>query len=261
LTAGVTPLPAQTFEIANLTSSLFAGEPGDIEGSIRNTGPTAVENAVISIDTSNPQLEAIERDSSLGDLSENERAEFSFDIRVAEETTSKPHPLNLSVRYEDPSTDNRATKFFSPTVDVHPERDWLSVVPQTTRFSIDTENILRIRIENVESQRLRDMQARLETSAPFESEAPQAYIAELGPSESVTRTFGLTVSEDAVPTDAAVAVNISATRMDGETIRLDTYQVPITVDAESTTSDTTLFGIGALFVVVLLVGGWWWMNR
>jgi hypothetical protein len=261
LTAGITPSAEQTFDIVNISSLLYVGEPGHIQGSIQNTGPTAVEDAALIYQSANQYIELTERESALGTLLPGESAQFSFDVRIDEEISVRRNQLNLSVRYREPTIDRHTSKQFHPTVDINPEREWLSVNPEHRIFGVDTENDFRVQVENIESQELSDIQAQLITHSPFDSESANAFIEELSPGEAKMMAFGLTVGEDAVPTQASVDLNIVATRSDGEEIHLDTYQISISVVEESTTSDTTLLTLGRLIAVILLVGGWWWMNR
>jgi hypothetical protein len=203
----------------------------------------------------------IDSESAIGDLSVDERGTFSFTVSLDEAVSISTIQTNLSVHYRNPSSGRTAAKHLYPTFSIHPERDWLSVSSESTRFDVDTDNQLRVQVENIESQQLRDVTARLETSAPFESESTQSFIERLESGETETVTFGLTVSEDAVPTQSSVTLNISATRADGEEIHVDTYQVPISVEEDITTSDTTLFAIGALGAVIIFIAGWWWLRR
>ncbi|MEF8857130.1 MAG: hypothetical protein V5A16_06880 [Haloplanus sp.] len=84
---------------------------------------------------------------------------------------------------------------------------------------------------------------------------------ELRPNESATLAFELTVSEDAVPTQSSVRLNVTADRPDGETIRLDTYDVPVTVVDETGPTDVVVLVGGSLVALTSLLGGWLWLRR
>jgi len=146
-------------------------------------------------------------------------------------------------------------------VTVAPERTWLAVTPESNTFTVDSDNRLTVRIRNVERIPLRNVVARLAVDAPFETESRVAYVDALRPNESATLAFELTVSEDAVPTRSSVRLNVTADRPDGETIVLDTYDVPVVVAEETGPTDAVVLAVGSLVALVLLVGGWLWLRR
>ncbi|WP_256544797.1 COG1361 S-layer family protein [Halobellus inordinatus] len=261
LTAGVTPREEVTFAVENLTSTLYVGEPGTISGSVRNTGPAPVDNAVLVYRSSNPNVVPVDTESALGRLEPGERSDFTFEVDVAADATATDRQLNLSVRYRDAQNNRQVSDELEPTVPVLPERDWLAVTPQNATFGIDTDNRLTVRVRNRENMTLSDVRARLETEPPFSSEARTAYVQRLDPGDTETLAFAVTVSEDAVPTRSSVSVNVTAERPDGKEIVLDSYVVPVTVVEETSASDTTLLAAGVLVVVLVLGAGWWWLNR
>jgi hypothetical protein len=146
-------------------------------------------------------------------------------------------------------------------VAVAPQRTWLAVTPDANTFTADSDNRLTVRIRNVERVPLRNVVARLSVDAPFETESRVAYVADLQPNASATLAFELTVSEDAVPTQSSVRLNVTADRPDGETIRLETYDVPVVVADEAGPTDVVVLVVGSVAALVLLAGGWLWLRR
>jgi hypothetical protein len=261
LTTGITPRPEQTFEIRNLSSTLYVGEPGTVRGTVANTGPRPVGNAVLVYASSNPTVHPVDTEVSLGRLRPGESSDFSFEVAVTEQASASERPLTLVVRYRDPEGDRRSSDTLEPTVSLSPEREWLSVTAENATFEIDTDNRMTVRVRNTESVPLEDVQARLRTEQPFTTDSRLAYVPRLEPGESETLAFEVTVDEDAVPTRSAVRVNVTATRPDGEGILLDTYVVPVTVTEDASASSSTLFAAGAIIALVVLLGGWWWLRR
>ncbi|AZH24433.1 COG1361 S-layer family protein [Haloplanus aerogenes] len=261
LTTGVTPLPEQTFTVSNLSTTLYVGEPGTVRGTITNTGPRPVTDASLVYTPTNPNLAPADREVALGRLAPGEQASFAYEVTVSDRATATAQQLNLSVRYRNERGDRQVSDPLEPTVTVAPERTWLAVTPVDNTFAIDTDNRLTVRIRNVQRVPLRNVVARLAVDAPFETESRVAYVDALDPEETATLAFELTVSEDAVPTQSSVRLNVTADRPDGETILLDTYDVPVTVAAESGPTDTAVFVGGALAALALLAGGWLWLRR
>ncbi|WP_311170919.1 COG1361 S-layer family protein [Halobellus ordinarius] len=261
LTAGVEPLEEVSFTIDNLSSSLYVGEPGTIRGTVTNTGPTAVDNAVVVYTPSNPHVTPITAETALGRLDPGETRDFEFEVEVDNRTTPGTQQLNLSVQYRDSRRNRYASEPLEPSVPVRPEREWLSVTPENATFGIDSDNRLTVRVQNVEDVPLSDVRARLHVDDPFSSESRGAYIGELEPEETTTLAFAVTVSEDAVVTQSSVSMTVTAERPDGETITLDTYVVPVVVAEDASTDDTIIFAVGSLLAVVVLILGWWWLQK
>jgi hypothetical protein len=261
LTVGLTPLAEQTFAVENVTSTLYVGEPGTIRGTVVNRGPEPVANAVLVYASANPNVEPVDDEVALGRLAPGERRAFALEVDVGERASATSRQLNLTVRYRDPRGNRQVSDSLEPSVSVAPERDWLAVTPRETTFDVDTDNRMTVAVRNVEDEPLRDVRARLVVEEPFTTESTVAYVGALRPNETATLAYQLTVSEDAVPTQSAVRLNVTADRADGEEIHVGTYTVPVTVTEESGPSDVTVFGAGAVVVLVLLAGGWWWLRH
>ncbi|AXG09270.1 COG1361 S-layer family protein [Haloplanus rubicundus] len=261
LTTGFTPLPEQTFAVSNLSTDLYVGEPGTIRGTVVNTGPRTVTDATLVYTSSTPNLQPVDREVALGRLAPGERHDFAYEMTVSERASATTLPANLSVRYRDGEGNRGTSDPLEPSVVVAPERTWLAVTPESNTFTVDSENRLTIRIRNVEGVPLRNVVARLSVDAPFETESRVAYVDDLRPNASATLAFELTVSEDAVPTRSSVRLNVTADRPDGETIHLDTYDVPVVVADEAGPTDIVVLVAGSLVALALLVGGWLWIRR
>ena len=261
LTTGFTPLPEQAFTVSTLSTSLHVGEPGTVRGTVVNTGPRTVTDAVLVYTSANPNVQPVDREVALGRLAPGDGGDFAYEVTVSKHASATTQPVNLSVRYRDGDGNRQVSDPLEPSVTVAPERTWLAVTPESNTFTVDSDNRLTVRIRNVERVPLRNVVAHLSVDAPFETESRVAYADELQPNESATFAFELTVSEDAVPTQSSVRLNVTADRPDGETISLDTYDVPVTVADETGPTDVAVLVAGSLAALVLLVGGWLWLRR
>ena len=115
---------------------------------------------------------------------------------------------------------------------------------------------------NVGDETLEDVEGRLTVGPPFTSEAPESFVASLGPGETANLSFELTVSEDAVASTHAVAVNLTAETGADETVRTGPTLLPVTVAEEPPgTGQTGTLAAGVVVVVVLLGVGYWWLRR
>jgi hypothetical protein len=261
LTAGVTPLPEQRFAAENVSGSLHVGEPGTIRGTIRNAGPRTVHDAVLVYRPRTPSVAATDTEVALGRLAPGDRREFAFDVDVGERATPSAQQLNLTVRYRNAEGTRSVSDALEPTVRIAPERDWLSVRPVATTFGVDTDNRMTVEVRNVEDVPLRNVVARIGSTDPFTADSRVAYADRVAPGETATLAFAVAVSEDAVPARSTITMNVTAERPDGESVDAGTYDVPVTVVAESGPSDTAVLGVLALLAALVLGGGWWWLRR
>lgn len=261
VTVGVVPRPAQTFAVVELTDRLFVGESATVRGTVRNTGPGVARNAVVVFGGGGANVRPIETESAIGRLAPDETAPFSFEVAVAEAASPGPRQLNLTIRYRDDQDNRQRSDPLEPALEIAPEREWLAVSPVDGTVAVDSDNRLTVRVTNAQDVVLRDVQARLQTTAPFSSESASAYVAELRPGQTTDVAFGLTVSDDAVAANSSVTMNVTGERPDGETVDLGTYTVPIRVTEGSGPGNTTLFVGGAIIVALALGAGWWWFRR
>lgn len=261
LTAGVTLRQEQTFRLGDLESSLYVGEPGTVRGTVTNTGPIAVDDAVLVLAPTSPSIAAVDGEASLGRLAVGERRSFTLDVDVGENAPTGDRQLNVTVRYRDGQGHRQSSRSIAPTVRIQPERTWLAVTPEQTTVRIDSDNRLTVRLHNTEAVPLTDLRARIATEPPFTTKSSLAYVSRLDPGEDAVVAFEVTVAEDAVPTQSSVGLNVTAKRPDGKEIALDPFVVPVTVTPDTGASDTTLLAGGVLVALVLLGAGWWWLRQ
>jgi hypothetical protein len=260
LTVGFVPLPAQTFALEDVTADLHVGETGTVSATVRNTGQESIRNGVVVFTAGSGTVQPVDTEAAVGRLGPDESAFVSFDVAVARHASAGQRQLNFTVAYRDGDGNRQRSDPLEPTVTVGPERDWLAVTPGETTAEIDSDNRVTVELRNTQNTTLRDLQARVETTDPFSSEAATAYVDRLEPGEAETVAFGLTVSDDAVPAQSSVVLNVTAERADGRPIDAGRYVVPVTVTEGSGPGNTTLFVGGLILVALALAGGWYWLQ-
>ncbi|MFC6974077.1 COG1361 S-layer family protein [Halomicroarcula sp. GCM10025709] len=152
-------------------------------------------------------------------------------IAVPAAADGGPRPVTVAVTYEldgDDEVDRRRTVVRTLSVPVS-DADLLAVTATNTTYRPGTDGRLRVTVENVGDRRLTDIEPRLSTTPPFASDAPGAYVDSLAPGESRTVAFPVTVAGDAVASTHSLPVNVTARTADGDTVRSETRDVPVTI--------------------------------
>jgi hypothetical protein len=261
-TVGVGVADAQSFSLRDVDASLAVGEQGTLAGTVVNEGPGPVRNAVVAVGSRSPNVRLTETTYAVGDIAAGESADFALDAAVAPTAEAGPRPFDVTVRYEAASGDTRQSDPLALSSAVAPRRDRLAFEAVNATYGIDTSNRLAVRVTNVGDERLEDVQLRLAAAPPFTSESPTAFVPALAPGETTTLGFELTVSEDAVESTHAVALNATAETADGTPVRTGSSLVPVTIaEPEGPGGDVALVVAGAVFVAVVLGAGWWWLRR
>jgi hypothetical protein len=262
VTVGVEVAPAQAFSLRDVDASLAVGEEGTLAGAVVNEGPGPVRNAVVVVSSPSPNVRLAETTYAVGGLDAGASAAFAFDAAVAPAAEPGPRPFDVTVRYEGAGGEARESDPLRVGAEVAPQPERLALEALNATYGPDTSNRLAVRVTNVGDERLADVRLRLAAAPPFASESPSAFVPALAPGESATVGFELAVSEDAVASTHAVAVNASAETADGTPIRTGPSLLPVTVaEPDGPGGDLALVAAAAVFALVVLGAGWWWLRR
>ena len=262
LTVAVPVDPELEFALDDVESTLRVGREGTLQGTVRNRGDRTAENAVVVVESASSSVQFTEPVRPVGDLEAGSSAAFEFDARVPRSADPGPRAFTVRVRYEDDAGRDHESDTLELDGTVGPEPELVDIEPVDATFRIDSDNRLVVRVTNVGGEPLEDLDARLTVGPPFTSEAPTAFVDELGPGASAELAFELTVSEDAVASTHAVAVNLTAETGADETVRSGPTLLPVTVAEEPPgTGQTGTLAAGVVVVVVLLGAGYWWLRR
>jgi hypothetical protein len=258
---GVTPAPALAVYVRNVSSTLRVGERGTLTGTVVNRGPRTAHDAVVVVGTDSPLLGLPETRYPVGDLDAGAGATFDYRIEVPETADAGPRRFSVALAYETADGDPARTDAVQVRRRVAPERDRFRLAPVNATLEADTSNRVVVRITNVGDEPLSDVSAVVAPRPPFTTESEAAYVPRLAPGESARLAFELTVSEDAVPSRSAVAVDVTAEEPDGDPVRTGPHLVPVTVvDRGGLTTDLAIL-LGGVVVLLLLGVGALWTRR
>ncbi len=243
----------QEFAAQDVESTLRVGDDGDLVGEIRNDGPQAVTNAVVVFAPENRNINPRETEYAVGDLGVGDSAEFSYRVAVSSEAEEGPRQTDAVVEYRNPDGDKRT----SSPVDVNYE-----VAERIDEFELETDVSLaagsstdiEVEVTNIKDETFTDIQAKMFTDSPLDSDDDEAFIPRLEPGESETVVFDLSASGGATAKTYSTSVDFRYDDERDETKISETYRVPV----EVTEAEEGGLPLLPLLLVLVVVGAGWW---
>jgi len=200
LTAGVTPLTEQTFDIEDVESTLRVGEDGELTGTVVNTGPVAADNVVIQYADTAGNLLPIEQSAAVGTIASGESASFTLPISVSGTAEPGLRTVDVVVQYRNDDGAARAYRDVVVNAEVAAERDSFSVAVENRTINAGGTQTVAVTVTNNLDEPASDLEARLFANDPLETgDTDTGYVQSLGAGESTTMTFELGTTDSATP--------------------------------------------------------------
>ncbi|WP_255196380.1 COG1361 S-layer family protein [Halorarius litoreus] len=240
ITLGVVPADEQSFDVTDVEPNLRVGAEGSIEGTLVNEGPDDVENAVLVLQPTGENVNAVETEYALGDLAPDASTEFSFDLDVSTAARDGPRQFSWVVEY---AGDDGSTVTSDPLyarAEIQPQRDVFDVEVTDGAFTAGSSGQFTLEVTNAGDETLTDISAKLFADSPVSVSDDEAFVDSLEPGESTTLQFGVSVAGSATPKTYPVSVDFQYAEPDGDTKLSDSYRLPVTVEPSE--------GGGLLFV-------------
>lgn len=258
----VRPVPEQSFNLTEVESTLAVGDEGAVRGVVRNTGETAVRNAVVVLSTDNANVVPIETEFAVGDIAPGGTASFAFDAEITDSADAGPRQLSFVIRYRDAEDDVHRSDPLDARVEVGPRADTFTVEPVRPRFSPGSSGVLELRVTNEGDAAVSDVSAKLFADGPLSSSDDEAFIDRLGPGETSTIRFSIAVAGDAVEQKVyPVSLDFQYEDAEGDTELSNSYDVPVQVTVRPDRGPSLPLIVGAVVLVVLAVGAGLWYRR
>ncbi|WP_255149973.1 COG1361 S-layer family protein [Halorarius halobius] len=260
VTLGVEPAAEQSFDVAGPEATLRVGAEGTLSGSLVNQGPDTVENAVLVLRETGNNVDAVETEYALGDLAAGDQAQFSFDMDVSSSARDGPRQFSYEVEYEgDDGSTLTSDPLFVRGV-VAPARDTFDVDVQQSTFSAGSSGRFTMEVTNAGNETVSDVSAKLFADSPVSANDDEAFVDELGPGESATVSFGVSIAGSATPKTYPVSLDFQYTEPDGDTKLSDTYRLPVTVEESGGggllfLGGGTAAGVGVAALALVAIGG------
>lgn len=251
LTAGVTPLTEQTFDIGDVESTLRVGEDGELTGSVENTGPVAADNVVIQYADTAGNLLPIEQSAAVGSIASGESASFTLPISVSGTAEPGLRTVDVVVQYRNDDGAARVYRDVVVNAEVAAERDSFSVAVENRTINAGGTQTVAVTVTNNLDEPASDLEARLFANDPLETgDTDTGYVQSLGAGESTTMTFELGTTDSATPGSTyPISLDFRYDDADGDSQLSDTYRVPIEVtESEGGGLPLPIILLGALVV-------------
>ncbi|QGN07012.1 hypothetical protein Hrd1104_06695 [Halorhabdus sp. CBA1104] len=252
---GIEPLAEQLFDFAAVESDLHVGEEGNLVGEIENVGNRSVEGVVVTAETQRETVNFYNARYAVGELEPGESERFRHRVGITNEAEHGPRLFEVSARYRDSQGDIQTTDSRDLTVAFGRDRDAFGLDTDAT-FEPGASGTLDVTVTNRRNETLSNVQAKLFTDDPLDSEDDSAFVPELAPGESTTVTLDLSVGGGASAKTYSASMDFRYDNARGESTLSDTYRVPVVVaQPESGMGLPVLIG-GLGVVIVVGIAGW-----
>ncbi len=262
---GVPASHEQTFAVENVTSSLYVGEDGTLEGGLYNEGPDPVDGVVLVVDDGDDQFIPTVGDGigsgsnvypretqyAVGTLEPGESTPFEFHVGVGSEAEPGPRMMEVDVRYRNSHGDIQMIgEPLDIALDVDAERNEFEIEPVETTFNPGERNEIELVITNERDETLTDIEPKPFTNAPLESGDDEGYVPALEPGESASVVFDVAVDDDAAVQTYPLRMDFRYDDERSNSQLSDTYRIPIDVEQD----DSGIISVGTLAVLFGSIG-------
>ena len=259
---GVTPIPEQSFDVADVEGTLEVGYSGTVSGTISNDGPLAVEDAVLVAEPQSARVSLGEDRYALPDLADGESVDFSFDADVSGQADPGPRQVRFTVEYT--AGDATMTASSSDRVQVDPRRPEFDVSSDGTSIPAGETRRVTFEITNQRPESLSSINAGLYADSPLTAVEDDAFVDELAPGESTEIWFEVAAARGANERTYPVELDFRYDDERGNDRISDVTQYPIDV-TEPVDDDDGLpivpIVIGVLVLVAVGGGAVWYRGR
>lgn len=255
LQTGVTIQSERKFTLQNLSTTEFrVDEPeAKIQGQIVNEGNGTVRNAVVKMNQKQG-VTIINSESAVGDLGPGDTAPISFTVDIPASVEPGTQSFSYTVEYENTDGDVLTTSTpIRKSLQVKPERDRFEVVSVDTSVTAGSSDTLTVDLQYTGSEPVKNANAKLFTSDPLSASDDGTYIGTVEPNETVSATFQVSATDDALNKSYSSSIEVRYDEQDGDTRFTGSLSVGVPVEEPS--GGIPFIQVGSLAVGVVLVGG------
>ncbi|MFT4909053.1 MAG: hypothetical protein ACI9TI_000205 [Natronomonas sp.] len=231
LSAGVETIAEQAFSMTADETTLHADEEGDVAVTITNDGPVTAHDVSVNLAGEYPNVRLLENSVSAGTLAPGESTTIDLPFDLGREADPVSKTLDVNVGYRTADGERRADPDHSLVIDIQERRDAFLVEITDATITADSSRLIEVEVTNNRDQRLTDVEAKLGTSDPLDSDDDAGYVEALAPGETTTMTFELSATSDANPKTYSVAMDLRYDDEKGKTKMSNVYRLPVEVES------------------------------
>jgi len=235
ITTTVQSIPEQSFALSDVSSSLRAGEDGEITGTIKNTGPKPVQSVAIR-PVNNPETVIPGEDSSaVGSLDPGEATSFRLPMEITSGAEVGEKLFDVTVQYRDGDSDRRTYEKLDISAPIEPERDEFELAVDNRTITVGGSRTISVAVTNNLGETVTDVEARLFADDPLSTAgADSSYIESLESGESTTLTFEVAAASGATAGSTyPISFDFRYTDRDGNSHLSDTLRKPLDAAPQS----------------------------
>jgi hypothetical protein len=262
LSTRLLPRGERSFELSDAGGTLQVGREGTLDGTVTNTGPDPVYDAVVSVQSSASGVDIQEREYALGTLEPGQSADFSLPVELSDSANAGERQFTYTVSYQNAADDPLTSKPLNARVTVDPKEPLFEVTGVETSVESGGSATVTIQVANNAGETLRNIDAKAFVDDPLTLSNDEGFVPELAAGETAELSFVLS-SGSALQRTYALSVDFQYENSDYETKLSDTYSVGVDVvePADDGGGLPLPLIVGGLLVVVVAVGGVLWYRR
>lgn len=256
LQTGLTVESEREFTLQGLSTTDFRVDEPEamIKGEIVNEGSGTIRNAVIQLNQKQG-ISIINGEAAVGDVGPGETAPVSFTVDIPAAAEPSSQSFSFSVEYENADGDVLVTSTpIRKSIQIGPERDRFEVVGVNTSVAPGGSDTLTIDVRYTGSEPVKNANAKLFTSDPLSASDDGAYLGKVEPNETVSATFQVSATSDALNKSYTSSVEVRYDEQDGDTRFSGSLSVGVPVK-ESSSGGIPLLPAGILAGGIVLAGG------
>ncbi|MFC7166215.1 COG1361 S-layer family protein [Halospeciosus flavus] len=258
VTAGVTPLPKQSFTVSNVTSSLRVGEEGTVTATVTNDGPRRISEAVVRLGANANAVHPQRTEYAVGTLAPGASTQVSFPVEISDAGEAGPHQFRFTVEYQNREGETRESDKLPFTVGVAEERKQFGVEPVDVSVTAGSASKFTVAVTNNGDRPLSNVNAKLFVDSPLSASDDTAFAPTIAAGETVEMTFELSAAAGALAKPYPVEMDFQYETPEGEKKLSETYTVAADVNEPTDTGLSPVVVGGVVVLLLVLAGGAYW---
>ena len=256
VTSSVSPLPGRQFVVRNASTNALVGDRGELFLEIEHVGERTAYDATVHTES------VVFGETGVGQAyagvwEPGAVKTISHDVRIKDESTVRPYPLDTTVSYEGADAITKADDGLLSSVSPRPEQTFTLELSEST-LRVDEEGRLHGEITNNGPETVQSVELRAPLEDPNLYPIENTYaVGELEPGETESFELHLDVGNEAEPVEKLLGMTVRYRTEERDQRMNDESDVVVTVDERRddfhVTSTAREIGVGSSDTVAVEV--------